>query len=166
METRRTMMHWKPRWALIGMLLLAIPGAMTVMKVTAAAQATSGNTIATTQVTDTIYRADGTPAGGTVIVNWQAVTTASGQAVPRGSTSAAITGGGLWFEGGSKAGTGPVGGLLTAGVSPALGGGEPGHRRVGAPLKGWREGDRWRGAWLWRGIRRRPMTRRTSTTSM
>ncbi len=36
-------MHWKPRgWTLIGMLLLAIPGAMTVMKVTAAAQAASG----------------------------------------------------------------------------------------------------------------------------
>lgn len=46
-------MHWKSRgWTLIGMLLLAIPGAMTVMKVTAAAQATSGSAIATTQVTD------------------------------------------------------------------------------------------------------------------
>ena len=30
-------MHWKPKgWTLIGMVLLAIPGAMTVMKVAAA----------------------------------------------------------------------------------------------------------------------------------
>ncbi len=69
-------------------------GAMTVMKVAAVAQATSGSTIATTQVTDTIYRADGTPATGTVIVSWQAFTTAIGQAVPSGSTSATITAGG------------------------------------------------------------------------
>ena len=34
-------MHWKPKgWTLIGMLLLAVPGAMTVMKVAEAAQAT------------------------------------------------------------------------------------------------------------------------------
>src|SRR5438270_9218186 len=69
MGTRRTTMHWKPReWTLIGMLL-ALPGAMTAMKVAAAAQATSGNAIATTQVTDTVYRADGTPATGTVTGN-------------------------------------------------------------------------------------------------
>src|SRR5215469_13001515 len=80
MGTRRTMMHWKPReWTLIGMLLLAMPAAMTVMKVAAAAQATSGSGIATRQVTDTVYRADGTPAAGSVIVSWQAFTTASGQ---------------------------------------------------------------------------------------
>jgi hypothetical protein len=48
------MMHWKLRgWTLIGMLLLAVPGAITVTKVTAAAQASA---IATTQVTDTIAR--------------------------------------------------------------------------------------------------------------
>jgi lysophospholipase L1-like esterase len=107
-------MHWKPRWALIGMLLMAIPGAMTVMKVTAAAQATSGNTIATTQVTDTIYRADGTAAGGTVIVNWQAFTTASGQAVPSGSTSATITAGALSLQLVPNAGSTPMGTYYTA----------------------------------------------------
>jgi trimeric autotransporter adhesin len=36
------MMHWKPRgWRLIGMVLLASPGAMTVMKVAAGMQAAS-----------------------------------------------------------------------------------------------------------------------------
>ena len=108
-------MHWKPRgWTLIGMLLLAIPGAITVMKVTAAAQATSGSTIATTQVTDTIYRADGTPASGTVIVSWQAFTTASGQAVPSGSTSATITGGALSVQLVPNAGSTPMGTYYTA----------------------------------------------------
>src|SRR6266403_2488645 len=110
MGTRRTMMHWKPRgWTLIGMLLLAMPGAMTVMKVAAAAQAASGSAIATTPVTDTVYRADGTPAAGTVIVNWQAFTTASGQAVPSGSTSATITGGALSLQLVPNAGSTPMG---------------------------------------------------------
>jgi trimeric autotransporter adhesin len=109
------MMHWKPKgWTLIGMLLLAIPAAMTVMKVTAAAQATSGSAIATTQVTDTVYRADGTPATGTVIVSWQAFTTASGQAVPSGTTSATITSGALSLQLVPNAGSTPMGTYYTA----------------------------------------------------
>src|SRR5580698_2345366 len=115
MRTRRTMMHWKPRgWTLIGLLLLVIPGAMTVMKVTAAAQATSGSAIATTQVTDTVYRADGTLANGTVIVSWQAFTTASGQAVPSGTTSATITNGALSLQLVPNAGSTPMGTYYTA----------------------------------------------------
>ncbi len=46
--------------------------------------------IVTTTLTDTIYHADGTTAGGLVIVSWPAFTTAAGQAVPGGSTSATI----------------------------------------------------------------------------
>jgi trimeric autotransporter adhesin len=108
-------MHWKSRgWTLIGMLLLAIPGAMTVMKVTAAAQATSGSAIATTQVTDTIYRGDGTLANGTVIVSWQAFTTAIGQAVPSGTTSATITDGALSLQLVPNAGSTPMGTYYTA----------------------------------------------------
>ena len=108
-------MHWKPRgWTLIGTLLLIIPGAMTVMRVTAAAQASSGNGIATTQVTDTVYRADGTPANGTVIVSWQAFTTAIGQAVPSGSTSATITSGALSLQLVPNAGSTPMGTYYTA----------------------------------------------------
>jgi trimeric autotransporter adhesin len=109
------MMHWKPReWTLTGMLLLAMPAAMTVMKVAAAAQATSGSAIATTQVTDKVYRADGTAAAGTVIVNWQAFTTANGQAVPSGSTSATITGGALSLQLVPNAGSTPMGTYYTA----------------------------------------------------
>jgi trimeric autotransporter adhesin len=109
-------MHWKPKgWTLIGMLLLAVPGAMTVMKVAAAAQATSGSAIATTQVTDTVYLADGTTATGTVIVSWQAFTTASGQSVPSGTTSATIGAGGtLSMQLVPNAGSTPMGTYYTA----------------------------------------------------
>ncbi|WP_433984366.1 hypothetical protein RBB78_05205 [Tunturiibacter empetritectus] len=108
-------MHWKPKgWTLIGMLLLAAPGAMTVMKVAAAAQATTPNTIATTQVTDTIYRGDGTLANGSVIVSWQAFTAASGQAVPSGTTSATITNGALSLALVPNAGSTPIGTYYTA----------------------------------------------------
>lgn len=108
-------MHWKPKgWTLIGMLLLAAPGAMTVMKVAAAAQATTPSTIATTQVTDTIYRGDGTLANGSVIVSWQAFTAASGQAVPSGTTSATITNGALSLALVPNAGSTPIGTYYTA----------------------------------------------------
>ncbi|MBB5340696.1 SGNH/GDSL hydrolase family protein [Tunturiibacter gelidoferens] len=108
-------MHWKPKgWTLIGMLLLAVPGAMTVMKVAAAAQATTPSTIATTQVTDTIYRGDGTLANGSVIVSWQAFTAASGQAVPSGTTSATITNGALSLALVPNAGSTPIGTYYTA----------------------------------------------------
>jgi hypothetical protein len=69
-------------WKLVGLLLA-------VMTVSAVAQ------IVTTSVTDTVYRADGTPATGTVIVSWQAFTTAPGQSVPSGSTAAVISSAGV-----------------------------------------------------------------------
>ncbi len=78
----------------------------------------SGSAIATTQVTDTIYLADGTPATGTVIVSWEAFTTASGQAVPSGTTSATITGGALSLQLAPNAGVYADGELLYGGVSP------------------------------------------------
>ena len=46
--------------------------------------------VGTVTVTDTVYHADGTVASGTVLVSWPAFTTAAGQAVAGGSTSAAI----------------------------------------------------------------------------
>jgi len=108
-------MHWKPKgWTLIGMLLLAVPGAMTVMNVAAAAQVTTPSAIATTQVTDTVYRGDGTLANGSVIVSWQAFTAASGQSVPSGSTSATITNGALSLALVPNAGSTPIGTYYTA----------------------------------------------------
>jgi lysophospholipase L1-like esterase len=106
-------MHWKPRgWTLIGMLLLAVPGVERVTTLPASAQASQ---IATTQVTDTVYRADGTPATGTVIVSWQAFTTAIGQSVPSGTTSAVIgAGGALSLQLTPNAGATPMGSYYTA----------------------------------------------------
>jgi hypothetical protein len=40
---------------------------------------------ALTQIVDTVYRADGTPAQGSVTITWQAFTTSGGQAVAAGS---------------------------------------------------------------------------------
>ena len=51
--------------------------------------------VTTTTVQDTVYRADGTPAGGSVVVSWNAFTTAGGQTVAAGSTTVTLGSGGL-----------------------------------------------------------------------
>jgi len=94
-------------WALV--MLLAIPGMLVLFAAAALAQ------VVTTQVTDTIYRADGTPAGGTVLVSWPAFTTPSGQAVASGSTSATLAAGGvLTVQLAPNAGASPIGTYYTA----------------------------------------------------
>ena len=45
---------------------------------------------ATTTVADTVYRADGTPAAGTLVIAWTAFTTADGKAIPAGRTTVKI----------------------------------------------------------------------------
>jgi len=106
-------MHWKPRgWTLVGMLMLGIPGVMKIAMQPVSAQVSQ---IATTQVTDTVFLADGTTATGTVIVSWQAFTTAIGQSVPAGTTSATIgTGGVLSLQLAPNAGATPMGTYYTA----------------------------------------------------
>ena len=42
------------------------------------------------QITDTVYRADGTPAQGTALISWPAFTTAAGQAVTPGSRTVTL----------------------------------------------------------------------------
>src|ERR1700733_10581389 len=110
---RRRTMHWKPRgWTLVGMMLLAIPG---VVKVTTLSVNAQVSQIATTQVTDIIYLANGTTATGTVIVSWQAFTTVNGQSVPAGTTLATIgTGGALSLQLAPNAGATPMGTYYTA----------------------------------------------------
>lgn len=94
-------MVWKFKgWTLIGLLLAVTAGA--------AAQ------IVTTTVTDTVYRADGTAATGTVIVSWQAFTTALGQTVPSGSTSAEISSGAMTIALVPNTGATPMGSYYTA----------------------------------------------------
>jgi trimeric autotransporter adhesin len=45
---------------------------------------------ATTLVNDIVYRADGTPAGGTVLISWPAFTSADQKPVAAGTMSATI----------------------------------------------------------------------------
>jgi hypothetical protein len=71
--------------------------------------------VVTTAVQDTVYRADGTPAGGTVVVSWPTFTTAAGQAVAAGNTSAAIgSNGALSVALAPNAGATPTGSYYTA----------------------------------------------------
>lgn len=62
-------------------------------------------TPAMTTISDTVYRADGTPAGGTLLISWPAFTTASGQAVAAGTKSVILG----------------AGGALTVGLAPNAG---------------------------------------------
>ena len=96
-------MHWKPNsLILIGVLLAAFTTAGVAQ-------------IATTQVADTIYHADGTAACGTVLISWPAFTTSYGDSIPGGSTSAAIsTGGALSVQLIPNAGATPIGSYYTA----------------------------------------------------
>jgi hypothetical protein len=50
----------------------------------------------TTTVSDTVYRADGTPATGTLLISWPAFTTVGGTAIAGGTKSVTLgTGGAL-----------------------------------------------------------------------
>ena len=69
---------------------------------------------ATTPVTDTIYRADGTAASGTVLISWPAFTLATGAVVPAGSTSVTLgAGGALSVNLVPNAGSTPMGSYYT-----------------------------------------------------
>ena len=108
-------MDWKARGWMLLSLLLAMPVVVTRVAVTAMAQVSGTSAIATTQVTDTIYRADGSAATGTVIISWGAFTTASGQTVASGSTSATIAAGGVLSVAlAPNAGATPMGSYYTA----------------------------------------------------
>ncbi len=56
----------------------------------------SAQTIPTTMIVDTVYRADGTPAGGTLLISWPEFTTAADGVVAAGNTGVTLgTGGAL-----------------------------------------------------------------------
>jgi len=58
-----------------------------LLAVRVAAQAPAGST---TTVQDVVYRGDGTPASGTLVISWPAFTTAGNLAVAAGSMAVAI----------------------------------------------------------------------------
>jgi hypothetical protein len=49
---------------------------------------------ALTTVSDTVFRADGTPAGGTLLISWQSFTSADGYAIAGGTKSVTLGVGG------------------------------------------------------------------------
>ena len=96
-----------------GLFWLALLGMLSgfVLRDSYAAQAAP---IATTTVTDTVYRADGTAAGGTVLISWPAFVTAAGASVPAGTTSVTIgANGALSVSLVSNAGATPLGSYYT-----------------------------------------------------
>jgi hypothetical protein len=65
---------------------------------------------ATTRVSDTVYRADGTPASGTVLISWPAFTTSDSTPVAAGTKSVKLgTGGSLIVDLVPNAGATPPG---------------------------------------------------------
>jgi hypothetical protein len=71
--------------------------------------------VVTTTVQDTVYRADGTPAGGTVLLSWGAFTTADGESIAAGSTSVTLgANGALSVALAPNAGATPMGSYYTA----------------------------------------------------
>jgi hypothetical protein len=96
-------MYWKARsWILIGLLLAACSTAGVAQ-------------VATTQIADTIYNADGSAATGTVLLSWPAFTTSMGDAIPSGTSSVTLGAGGtLTVQLIANAGATPIGTYYTA----------------------------------------------------
>ena len=70
---------------------------------------------ATTSIVDTVYRADGTPASGTLIVSWPAFTTSANAAVGAGTNTITIgPNGGISLNLVANAGALPGGSYYTA----------------------------------------------------
>jgi hypothetical protein len=58
------------------------------------AQAGLAQTVPMTTVQDTVYRADGSPAQGTLLISWPDFTASGGQAIAAGTTSVTLGAGG------------------------------------------------------------------------
>jgi hypothetical protein len=84
---------WK--LAEIGVALLLALGTLTMSAAMPCALSQSAPAAPTTTVQDTVYRADGTPAGGTVLISWPAFVTATGINVAAGNTSVTLGAGGV-----------------------------------------------------------------------
>jgi len=69
-----------------GWLFLLLAGLVAVL--------VSAQTLPTTMISDTVYRADGSPAGGTLLISWPEFTTAASGAVAAGNTSVTLGSGG------------------------------------------------------------------------
>ena len=92
--------------------VLTLMGVLGVGMATAAWQGSGPP--ATTAVSDTVYRGDGTPAGGTVLISWPAFTTMGGASVPAGNTAVVLgSAGQLQVSLVPNAGSNPMGSYYT-----------------------------------------------------
>jgi hypothetical protein len=109
-------MRWMPNGKrLVEVLLAGLLLAGMAVSPRVALTAQSSSAVPTTQLTDTIYRADGTTATGTVVISWPAFTTSNGLTVPAGSTSVTIGLGGTFSVAlAPNAGSSPMGSYYTA----------------------------------------------------
>jgi trimeric autotransporter adhesin len=112
-------MRWMPtgkRLVEIVFAGLLLAGMVALPRTVLPAQSTGGSTtVSTTQLTDTVFRADGTTATGTVEISWPAFTTANGLSVPAGNTSVTIgTSGVLSVALVPNSGSSPMGSYYTA----------------------------------------------------
>ena len=96
-------------------VLPALPSVWTVLAQSAPhAPAAQNVNVPLTTIADTVLKADGTPASGTVLVSWPAFVTAGGTGVPAGSSSVALGAGGtLTVKLVPNAGSTPMGSYYT-----------------------------------------------------
>jgi hypothetical protein len=117
-ETMRdggTMSGMKQGTTLVILLLAMLAGWTEQVSAKAVLAQAAAGTVATTTVQDTVYRADGTPASGTVLISWSAFTTAAGNSVAAGTTSVTLgPGGALTVSLAPNAGSTPIGTYYTA----------------------------------------------------
>ncbi len=107
--------HWKLAELFVAAFLMLGTLSMTAATAFASGQTAPTTPIPTTTVQDTVYRADGTAAGGTVLISWPAFTTASGRTIAAGSTSVTIgSGGSLSVPLVANSGSTPMGSYYTA----------------------------------------------------
>ena len=86
----RGWMTWVALWLVWSPMVWVLSAPMVWMIGPGVQVARAQNGPATTQVKDTVYRADGSPAQGVLLISWGGFTTADGKPVAAGNTSATI----------------------------------------------------------------------------
>ena len=93
----------------------ALAGIWLALMISGLPGTTAQGQVATTTISDTVFRANGTAASGTVVVSWPAFTTMTGQAIPGGSEQVTIgAGGALSVALAPNVGATPIGSYYTA----------------------------------------------------
>ena len=79
---------------MVWLLAMALSWMMWLAAVMTADIAHAQGAPTTTLINDTVYRADGTPAGGVLLISWGPFTTAAGKPIAAGNLSATLGTGG------------------------------------------------------------------------